>query len=171
MSLKTLVQSRLEMTDADIATELNTPSLERRDSTRYTWAGLVLKFGTVTVATMRAALNAVPNVGPLVTEILTSTGVDFSLDETQSMLDTLSPSLGAQAVAGLKNIGRYQVSPYIADGNLGTVTTDQIAACRAEIAADAVRSKLATAINETLQPAITNGATWAELKTLFAGIE
>lgn len=171
MSLKTLVQSRLDMSDEAIAKELNTPSVERRDSTHYTWAGLVLKFGTVTVAKMRAALTAVPNVGPLVDGILTSVGVDFSLDETQGMLDTLAPALGANAVAGLKAIGRYQITPYIADGGTGDVTTDQIAAVRGEIAVDAVRSKLATAFNEVLQPAITNGATWDEVKAMFAGIE
>ncbi len=171
MSLKTLVQSRLNMSDADIAKELNTPSVERRDTTRYTWAGLVLKFGTVTVATMRAALNSVPNVGPLVNEILTSTGVDFSLDETQGMLDALAPTLGAQAVAGLKSIGRYLVSPYIADGNLGTVTTDQIAACRAEIAIESVQSKLATVLNEIVGPMVSAGGTWADVKTAIAGVD
>lgn len=170
MSLKTLVQSRLNMSDAEIATELNTASIERRDTTRYTWAGLVLKFGTVTVATMRAALNAVPNVGPLVTEILTSTGVDFSLDETQGMLDSLAPTLGANAVAGLKSIGRQFISPYNADGNLGTVTEQEVAAARLDYITRRDAGVFWSAVQNQIGQMIDAGNTVEEIKAALGDL-
>ena len=171
MSLQNLVASRLNMTDADIATELNAATVPRTDATRYTWAGLALRFGTSTVAAMRAALIAVPNVGPLVDSILTSSGVDFSLDETQAMLDSLSGVFDAQSTAALKSIGRWNVSPYVADGGTGNVTTEQIAVARENIAIEAVRSKLATALNEVIWPLVSAGGSWADVQAAIAGIE
>ena len=171
MTIEQLIADKLHLTDAEIVADLNAATVPRTDATRYTWAGLALRFGTSTVAAMRAALIAVPNVGPLVDSILTSSGIDFSLDETQAMLDSLSGVFGANSTAALKSIGRWNVSPYVADGGTGNVTTEQIAVARAAIAIEAVRSKLATALNEVIQPLIGTGADWAAVKAAFAGID
>lgn len=170
-TLAQLITLHLNKTDAEIVTALNTLTMSRVDSTKYTWAGLAMQFGTTTVAGMRSQLIAVPHVGPLVCEILTSTGIDFSLPESQSMLTSLIPVLGETAVNNLKAIGVTSISEYQDAGFAGTVTLAEVTAARAVLEAESQRlateQRAATAWNVIVNTAVSEGKTWGQIVALL----
>lgn len=164
-TLSQLVSPHLNKTASEIVDILNAKTVQIIDNQKYTWAGLSLKFGTVTVAGMRTLLVAVPEVGPLITEILTSTGIDFSLEESQTMLTSLEPVLGAERVLALKSIGISNISPYQEAGFQGDVSEEDVS----EVLADLIQRRDAGAywsrVLAVVNPMIDAGNSADEIKT------
>ena len=171
-SLIQLITPHLDKTDAEIAETLNAMTMTRPDPTKYTWAGLILKFGVGPVASMRTALLAVPDLGPLISEVLQG-GIDFSLEESQTMLTQLVPVLGQEAVANLKAIGICPISEYQDAGFEGVLTEQEVADVRAEIAATATAAAIQTWCGQVRAILANdgNGKTIQELKALIAEYE
>jgi hypothetical protein len=174
MSNESLVASRLNLSDEEIATELNTRSIQKTDSKPYTWNGISLLLGPEIVGGIFQVIRAVPAIG-WVENSLTA-GVDFSLPGTQAILDQLAQiEACAPYIDALKEIGVFTVSPWKDAGNSSDVTQEQVAAIRASILASQQRAEVsawvANLINEVIQPAVGDGKTKSEIKALIAELE
>lgn len=167
MSLVELVRPLVDShTDAEIAAILNAPTVAKTDSQKYTWAGLMLRFGAPVCMQLAGVLEAIPGSAPILSSLI-NPGIDFSLDMTQAMLDQFVGALGAENVSNLKAVGRWSVSPWNDAGFEGEVTVEQVAEARADI--ESVRFRQQTAAvsarvwNEIVNPAVAQGQSWAEI--------
>jgi hypothetical protein len=167
MTINDLVTPLLARTDAEIVAVLNASTVQKSDSTRYTWAGLMLRFGTATCMGLSQLLDTIKGSDPI-KSVLINPGVDFSLDETQGMLDQLAPALGAESTAALKAIGRWTVTPYNDAGFDGQVTIEQVTAARTAVVTE---SWWATVQNEIVNPLLAAGASKAEIKAAIAELK
>ena len=168
MSNTSLVASRLNLTDAEIATELNALTVRKTDSTRYTWAGLATRFNDAAlISTIYAQLSAVPTMSWAVA-LLAGVGIDFSTDITQGALEQLRPAFGDGTTDALKAIGVWHVSPWKDAGNAVDVTVEEVAEIRAQIETDdakaAVQRWWNNILNEKVNQIISEVTSEAEGK-------
>lgn len=171
---KQLVADRLNLSDADIASQVNALSVHKTDSQRWTSAGLAKRIGRVAVGTLDEILKQ--SVGcEWIRLLLAGGGVDFSDAETQEAIEDLRGAIGDDMANSLKAIGRWSVSPWSEAGGESPATEAEIATLRAEILASqavaAVQAKWASVQNEIVNPMIPLGATWAEIKAAIAEVE
>lgn len=94
-TLAQLIAPHLGSTDAEIVALLNAPSVSVVDSTRWTYAGLALRFGPQAIGQIDETLKQTPGYD-WVRLLLAGTGIDFSDAVTQAALEGLRR---AQAVA------------------------------------------------------------------------
>ncbi len=171
--LNSIVASNLGSSDADIAKMLNALTVQKTDAQRWTWAGLVLRFGAETVGQLDELLKVTPGYG-WVRLLLAGGGIDFSDTHTQDSLENLRGILGS-TVDTLKAIGIWHVSPWSDAGHEGEASAEGVATIRAEVRAAAARSTLeakwAAVCNEIVNPSIATGATWADIKAAIAEVE
>jgi len=167
-----LVNARLHLDDKTIVEDLNAPTIPKTDASRWTWAGLALRFGSKTVGQFDELLKSTPGYD-WVRLLLAGGGIDFSSDATQAALEALRPKLDA-ATDALKTIGLYQVTPWKDAGNPNDVTEPEVATIRAAIMAEsakaALAAKWATVQNEIVNPMVANGNTWDEIKIEIAKV-
>lgn len=171
--LSDFVASHPLSTDAEIATALNALTVRKTDSTRYTSAKVGRLLTPDFFGYVDDIMSTTPGTG-WISRLLAGAGVDFSDPDTQETLDKLEPLLG-DAIVALKSIGTWYVSQWVDAGREGIATANDVAAIRADILATAARDhasqKAATAWNEVVEPAITQGKTWGEIKALIAEAE
>lgn len=109
-----------------VASVLNANDVDVVDDTYYTSRYLVTLLGVDTYRIVSGSLAAIGEVDPLVKDIhqtLNTTGVDFSTELTQGMIDLLGANAGwpQELIDTLKAIGRSQTS--IALKELGAAVT------------------------------------------------
>ena len=135
---------------AAVAAILNAQSINVSDSTYYTSRYLVTLLGPDNYRLVSGSLAAIGSQDPLVKDIhqtLNTTGVDFSTELTQGMIDLLGANAGwsQELIDTLKAIGRSKTS--LAIQELGSaVTAEQCeAAWMRDILTATVRDRSATA--------------------------
>lgn len=175
MSNTSLVAARLELTDAGIVAELNALTVRKTDSTGWTWSGLGDRFPVENVIAIRSKLSEMGEAGQLFKDLLISTpGVNFALDKTQTQLEAMRPAIG-DMVDVLKAIGVWHISPWKDAGNVADATIEEVVEIRAQIVSDAakavVESKWVTVQNEIVNPMLSAGNSWNEIKAAIAGVE
>ena len=174
-TLAQLITPHLDKTDAEIVALLNAASVERTDDQLWTWGGLNDRFDPTMVGTIAEVLAAMPGTKAMQFQLI-NPGVDFSLDKTQEVLDGLRavPQL-APYIDALKAIGRWSESPWQAAGNSGDVTIEQVAESRTVLEAESQRTateqRATTVWNEIVNPAVSEGKTWAEIIGLLVADE
>ena len=164
-TLTQLITPHLGSTDAEIVALLNAATVSVVDSTRWTYAGLALRFGPAAIGQIDETLKQTPGYD-WVRLLLAGTGIDFSDAVTQSALEGLRGVLGDN-VDGLKAIGLRSVSPYQNAGFKGDVTVEEVAEARAVAAAETQRltpeQRATTAWNEIVNPAVSQGQSWSAI--------
>ena len=131
MSLRSLIeQLGSDKTATELVVLLNAESVEVRDNQLYTWAGVALAVGPTNAEYLRLALES-NGIGWAVHQ-LGGSGIQLSLDLTQGMLNQFAQG-GVPGCAELALIGVHHVSPFVANGGEGLVTTEQVQAALLEI--------------------------------------
>lgn len=173
MTNQQLIADRQHLDDKSIVVELNAATIQKTDSARWTWAGLAIRFGSDVVGAFDELLKASPGYD-WVRLLLAGGGIDFSSDTTQNALEGLRPKLG-DATDALKAVGVYQQTPWNNAGNAGQVTESEVAEIRAELMAEsaraAVAAKWATVQNEIVNPMVSVGASWDDIKVEIAKVD
>ncbi len=129
MTLRELIAHlNLSGTAAEIAGELNTKSIEVKDSELHTYAWIANKYGAQFVAVADAALKAAGL--EWIRMQLSGTGLDFSHPETIAMVDAL---VGAGVItpdqaSKIKEIGIRYISPYEQYFGEGQIATEEMVA-------------------------------------------
>lgn len=142
-------------TASEVAIVLNTKSIQKTDSTRYSYQGLVLhpELGQTGAAIILALLGAatqdvnldIPTKALFSAELLSfqigssdgrTGGLDFSRPERQAQIQTWidqltalgdTPSLyQASVLAKLKLVGVWYISPYEKEGGVGNVLEQDV---------------------------------------------
>jgi hypothetical protein len=171
-NLSTRIATMLNLSDAEIVSELTAPTVLKIDSQRWTWAGLAIRFGPEMVGQIDEMLKGSPGYD-WVRLLLAGGGIDFSTDQTQAALESLRPFLG-DTIDSLQAVGVWYVSPWNDAGRSGSASIDDVAAIRTQIAADnlraAVEAKWASLCNELVNPAIATGSSWDDIKALIAEV-
>lgn len=121
-------------TAAQIATVLNTPSIQVSDPQLYTWAGVALIVGPEGAEAFKTALEA--NGMSWAVHQLGGTGLQLSNPLTQAALAAFAAA-GVPGAQLLKDTGIYSISPWRNAGNAGSVTE---LAVRKELLIEAARN-------------------------------
>jgi hypothetical protein len=172
-NLSTRISTMLNLSDAEIVSELNALTVRQIDSQRWTWAGLALRFGSETVGQIDEMLKESAGYD-WVRLLLAGGGIDFSTEQTQDALESLRSVLGTMTDS-LKGVGIWYVSPWADAGRDGLASIDDVALIRSQLLVaanrEALESKWATVCNEIVNPAIASGSTWAAIKAAIAEVE
>ena len=128
MSLESLIQSRINLTAEEIQAELNAKTVRKTNSVRFTWTGLLEKFGEEACNSINEKIGDGP-----VSKALSGIGIDFSLDKTQDGLEAKRSFLGDTVVDSLKSLGVYYITPYQQEGYVGEVTLEEVISVRQSI--------------------------------------
>jgi len=164
-------------TAAEIVAALNEPTEYRTHASEVGYRGITLKYGPTFAATVLGKLKAAAASNPLLDATyiaICASGIDFSADVTQGMIDQLQAAnvFTSDEASKLKSIGIWQISKAEAN-NLGTITEDQATAALAEIVEEQavnVHSQLVAYVHNEVFNA-NRYATMAELKATVAAIE
>lgn len=163
-----------------ILAAVNARSVERRDDDLWHWTGLAEQVGLELVGQLDVILD---NPGSKwVRESLAGHGLQISSSLTQAALEGMRPVLGDVAVASLKAVGIWYVSPWQNAGNAGDATLEQVQdaiitveneedTIAAAIARNNLRDQVSTRATVTLNQ-IASGeiANWEEARA-FLGAE
>lgn len=170
-TLAQLIQPHLDSTDAEIVALLNTPSITVTNTERWTWAGLALRFNPAIVGTIDEVLKSIQGMD-WVRMQLAGGGIDFSLESTQSTLESLRavPEL-ADHIDNLKAIGIRQVSPYQDAGFVGDVTLQDVEPVHADLITRRDSGAYWSRVLAVVNPMIDAGSTAAEIKAAAMGVE
>lgn len=163
-----LVAARIDLSDAEIVSELNALSVAKTDSQRWTWAGLALRFGSSTVGQIDEVLKATPGYD-WIRLLLAGGGIDFSSDATQAALESLRGTLG-DTVDALKTIGVRHVSLWSEAGEELDATVEQVAVIRDDFVARRDAGAYWSSVQNTIGLRIDAGDSVDEIKTILAGL-
>lgn len=135
-TLMGLIQSYPDDADVNqILADLTAKNIVEKDSTLYTYRTLVIRYGLTFAGTIMAKLDAASASNPLIKATylaVCSTGIDFSVDAAQGMIDQLTGPLFTQDEADkLKALGVLTFSR-LDKANLVGITTDDITQAMAD---------------------------------------
>lgn len=154
-----------------VASVLNANDVDVVDNTYYTSRYLVTLLGVDTYRIVSGSLAAIGEVDPLVRDIhqtLATTGVDFSTDLTQQMIDQIGAvaSWPVEVINQLKAIGRFTRSP--AEQYLGAaVTADE---CQDVWVKSELRDHITNVASNALSKVLSGEiGTLQDLKTYLGG--
>lgn len=133
-----------------VASVLNANDVDVVDDTYYTSRYLVTLLGVDTYRIVSGSLAAIGEVDPLVKDIhqtLNTTGVDFSTELTQGMIDLLGANAGwsQELIDRLKAIGRSKTSLALKELGAAVTAEECEAAWMKDILTATVRDRSATA--------------------------
>lgn len=169
--LEELIFPHLEKTTPEIVDVLNAKTISKVDSQLWTWGGLNQRFDTAVVGTIAEVLSAIPGTKAMQFQLI-NPGVDFSLDKTQEVLESLRgvPKLSS-FIDALKAIGRWSNSPFNEAGFEGEVTKEEVALIREDLITRSEAGAYWARVLAVVNPMINAGNTAAEIKAASAGVE
>lgn len=150
-------------TASAVASILNTPSVEHRNTNRVTAADMLARFGVEKVMAWNAAIGK--NGGALLVQSVAATGLDFSHPETVKTIRMFQQS-GAidQATADeILSLGTWYTSPWNEEGGDGQVSEQDVADALAVIAKQDAIAALQQRLNVAMISAsnvLGQGGTW-----------
>lgn len=166
------IRANPSLDNAAVLSAVNSLSVQRTDSTPYTWSGLSaqLSLRDVSAEAIVAFEMLVPNLpgGSLLDKLLTSGGADFTLAPLRAALAAAASAQDADGqalIAAVLSVGVWHVSPWQAAGNSGDATLEEVQAARAAVALDTLRRQIVDRYNAVIGAVDTGAVTdWTEAR-------